>query len=75
LYFFCCSYRSRGIEFDQIWGWEGQHLDPNEYWAAVPHEMVGKIHFYNVAVTSEPAEPHRQALSLSAPKTLLELNI
>lgn len=41
-------YRQRGVEFDDIFGWEVKPSSGPEYWGEVPVEMRARMHYFNV---------------------------
>eukprot|EP00889_Picochlorum_renovo_P001305 jgi/Picre1/28335/NNA_003741.t1 len=55
LQYFISRYSGLGIEFDSIWAWEAEQM-PN-YWDSVPHDVQGKLHFYNQAISSDLTSP------------------
>lgn len=55
LQYFISRYSGLGIEFDSIWAWEAERM-PN-YWDYVPHDVQGKLHFYNQAISSDLTSP------------------
>mmetsp|Transcript_32118 Transcript_32118/g.91078 ORF Transcript_32118/g.91078 Transcript_32118/m.91078 type:complete len:402 (-) Transcript_32118:449-1654(-) len=57
LKWFVDSFRARNIEFDHIYGWEMETLDPKRYWSHVPADIKPKLHFYNVPCQSDPSHP------------------
>eukprot|EP01040_Poterioochromonas_malhamensis_P001545 gene1545-1635_t len=49
---FLCSYLQRGIDFDQIYGWEYTLIEPNFYWKRVPPRLLPFFHFFNIPITT-----------------------
>ena len=49
---FVNKYRSRGIEFDRIIGWEAAVTDPALQWNSVPADVKRKTSWFNVPVTT-----------------------
>ena len=52
------NYRRKGIEFDHIYGWEAETIDPLEQWNSVPPEIMRKTSWYNIAASSEKENPN-----------------
>lgn len=48
-----CSYRAQAIEFDQVYAWEMQRLDPVFYWSQVPDDLKLSLHLLNVPVSGQ----------------------
>ncbi len=40
----------KGIDFDQIFGWEITLLEPKLYWKRTPMKLLPHLHFYNAPV-------------------------
>jgi hypothetical protein len=36
-------YTDRGIKFDEIWGWELERYDPDDFWNNVPMVRPGRL--------------------------------
>lgn len=51
-WWFTCAYAQQGIEFDQIYGFEYDLLEPLDYWSYVPDPILPRYHFYNIPITS-----------------------
>jgi len=47
-------YGHRGIEFDEIWGWEMKVITPKGYWDQFLPKLTGAMHFYDVGVNTDP---------------------
>ena len=41
----------RGLDFDEVWGWEAAQVDATAFWASVPPDVMPKLHFYNAYVS------------------------
>uniref|UniRef100_A0A7S1NBA7 Uncharacterized protein n=1 Tax=Eutreptiella gymnastica TaxID=73025 RepID=A0A7S1NBA7_9EUGL len=54
LAWFVQRFRQKGTEFDEIFAWEKNTINALRYWKKVPNDMVAKMHFYNVATTTDP---------------------
>ena len=52
-----CTYKQRGISFNQVFGWEMTLLDPREYWRKVPAKWKPYWHFFNSPISADPAHP------------------
>mmetsp|Transcript_1406 Transcript_1406/g.4195 ORF Transcript_1406/g.4195 Transcript_1406/m.4195 type:complete len:381 (-) Transcript_1406:736-1878(-) len=50
-------YGSRGIVFDEIFGWELKPIPQAQYWQAFPANMSEKMHFWNIGVSYDRAAP------------------
>jgi len=49
---FVNTYRSRGIEFDRIIGWEAETTEPSNQWDGVPADIKRKTSWFNIPVTT-----------------------
>ena len=45
------KYHMRGLDFDEVWGWEAAGADAEAFWASVPPDVMPKLHFYNTYVS------------------------
>ncbi len=45
------KYHMRGLDFDEVWGWEAAQVDATAFWASVPPDVMPKLHFYNAYVS------------------------
>ena len=50
---FVNKYRSRGIEFDRIIGWEAAPTDSSEQWGSVPADVKRITSWFNIPVKTE----------------------
>jgi len=48
----------RGIDFDQLFGWEYSLLEPQNFWNLVPKQILPFLHFFNAPVTADPEAAH-----------------
>eukprot|EP00997_Jenningsia_sp_PLL12_P007037 NODE_3637_length_750_cov_66.059914_g3052_i0.p1 GENE.NODE_3637_length_750_cov_66.059914_g3052_i0~~NODE_3637_length_750_cov_66.059914_g3052_i0.p1 ORF type:complete len:149 (-),score=47.32 NODE_3637_length_750_cov_66.059914_g3052_i0:98-544(-) len=51
------EYAKRGLEFDDMYGWEAAKHDPQLVWSKVPAHVKHKYRFYNVPAQSDPNSP------------------
>jgi len=51
------SLKARGWHFDDVFAWEKNHVDPNDYWRRVPDDMKARLHFFNTPTSADPADP------------------
>jgi len=54
---FVDNFRSKGIEFDHIYGWEANPTNPSEHWNTVPPDIKRKSSWFNVPASSEKGHP------------------
>lgn len=47
-------YKSRCIEFDDIYAWEAQVMEPDVFWRPIPDDVRHKVRFFNVPVVENP---------------------
>eukprot|EP01041_Mallomonas_annulata_P001361 gene1361-2632_t len=55
LWWFTCGYAQRGIELDQLFGWEATLLEPKQFWRKVPPRWRQSYHFFNTPISSDPS--------------------
>ena len=51
---FYSMYKSRCIEFDDIYAWEAQVMEPDLFWSSIPDHFRHKVRFFNVPVVENP---------------------
>lgn len=44
------QYKALGIEFDEIWAWEVNKIEPESYWAEVPPTIKPRLHVSGTGV-------------------------
>jgi hypothetical protein len=54
---FMSIFGAKGIEFDEIYGWELKPIDDAVYWNEWPPHLSHKMHFRNVPCSVEPDNP------------------
>lgn len=77
---FVNTYRSRGIEFDRIIGWESAETAPSKQWGSVPADIKRKTSWFNIPVTTgidDADNPltHIKHLTTSADFVVFKLDI
>lgn len=50
---FVDAYRKRGIEFNEIIGWEAEKFDPQKIWDAYPEDIKYKVRYFNIYASGE----------------------
>lgn len=53
LEWFLGEYALHGVVFDQIYAWEIQAINQQDYWASMPAQYATKVHLLNMPVSSE----------------------
>lgn len=56
--YFVCAYSQRGIQMDRIYSYEYRKYDPERWWASVPSNLIDKVNFRNVPVSSNHESVH-----------------
>eukprot|EP01038_Epipyxis_sp_PR26KG_P010747 gene10747-14434_t len=48
-----CFYSKRALYIDELFGWEYKMLDHSSFWSQVPHNLIGRTHFFNIPCSSD----------------------
>eukprot|EP01041_Mallomonas_annulata_P000254 gene254-469_t len=51
--FFTCMYAQKGIDFDQLLGWEYTPLEPKDFWSKVPPRWKHAYNFFNTPISGD----------------------
>eukprot|EP00891_Asterochloris_glomerata_P007234 jgi/Astpho2/7234/Aster-x1426 len=78
LAWFVDKYHMRGLDFDEVWGWEAAQVDATAFWASVPPDVMPKLHFYNAYVSDDfksPANPVNIISSIVQPGDMVVVKL
>lgn len=53
----CKYFVEGGISFDELYVWEAHNMEPVGYWQEVPALWMPKMHFFNIPIPANPADP------------------